>query len=65
MLSATDSPHAPWYMRDRLNCLTHFLSLIPCERVPRDEIKFSMRSHKGEYDDQASLKDRTFVPEKY
>lgn len=72
MFSTTDTEHAPWTIlrsddkkRARLNCLAHFLSLIPYDLVPRDEIKLPKRSDKGEYDDQASLKDRTFVPEKF
>jgi polyphosphate kinase 2 len=72
MLSATDSKHAPWYVlrsddkkKARLNCIRHLLSLIPYKSVPRPKIKLPKRSNKGEYDDQASLKGRGFVPEKY
>jgi hypothetical protein len=31
----------------------------------RPDIELPKRSMMGEYDDQASLKNRTFVPEKY
>jgi polyphosphate kinase 2 len=72
MLEATDTKHAPWYIlrsddkeRARLNCLTHILSLIPYKKVPREKVKLPKRSMKGAYDDQASLKGRKFVPEKY
>jgi polyphosphate kinase 2 len=72
MLAATDVEHAPWYIlpsddkrRARLNCIAHLLSLIPYEEVPHEEVKLPKRSKKGEYDDQAILKGRTFVPEKY
>jgi polyphosphate kinase len=72
MLDATDSEHAPWYIarsddkkRARLNCISHLLSLIPYERVPRKKIKLPKRSTKGAYDDQATLEGRRFVPEKY
>jgi len=72
MLEATDSKHAPWYLirsddkrRARLNCISHFLSLIPYKKVPRDQVKLPKRSEKGRYDDQASLKGHHFVPEKY
>jgi polyphosphate kinase 2 len=72
MLEATDTREAPWYVvrsddkrRARLNCIAHLLSLIPCEEVARDKVKLPKRSSKGEYDDQATLKGRTFVPEKY
>jgi polyphosphate kinase len=72
MLKATDTRHSPWHIlrsddkkRARLNCITHFLSLIPYKKVPREKIKLPKRSHKGAYDDQASIKGRKFVPEKY
>jgi polyphosphate kinase 2 len=72
MLAATDTRHAPWHIlrsddkkRARLNCITHLLSLVPYKKVPREKIKLPKRSHKGAYDDQATLKGRKFVPEKY
>lgn len=72
MLKATDTKWAPWYIlrsddkkRARLNCLKHILSLIPHEKGPRRSVKLPKRSMKGAYDDQASLKGRRFVPEKY
>jgi len=72
MFEATDTRHAPWYLlrsddkkRARLNCITHLLSLIPYKKVPREKIKLPKRSKKGAYDDQATLKGRRFVPEKY
>jgi polyphosphate kinase 2 len=72
MLEATDTKDAPWYIvrsddkrRARLNCIAHLLKLIPHEEALQDKVKLPKRSNKGEYDDQATLKDRTFVPEKY
>ena len=72
MLKATDTKHAPWYVlrsddkkRARLNCLTHILNLIPCKKIPREKVKLPKRSMKGAYDDEAPLKKRKFVPEKY
>jgi polyphosphate kinase len=72
MLKATDTPWAPWYIlrsddkkRARLNCIRHILSLIPRKKVPREKVKLPKRSTKHAYDDQASLKGRKFVPEKY
>jgi polyphosphate kinase 2 (PPK2 family) len=63
---------APWHIvrsddkrRARLNLIAHFLSLVAYKEVPRDKVKLPKRSHKGEYDDQATLKGRAFVPEKY
>ena len=72
MFEATDTKHAPWYVvrsddkeRARLNCIAHLLDLIPYKKVPKEKIKLPKRSDKGEYDDQATLKGRNFVPEKY
>jgi len=72
MLEATDTKDAPWYVvrsddkeRARLNCIAHFLDLIPYKKVQRDKIKLPKRLDKGAYDDQATLEDRKFVPEKY
>ncbi len=56
MFAATDIPECPWYVvpsndqrRARLNCITHFLSLIPYEEIPREPIKFPKRQEKGKY----------------
>jgi len=72
MLEATDTDAAPWYVvpsddkkRARLNCISHLLSLIPYKQAPREKVKLPKRSTEGAYDDQASLKGRRFVPEKY
>ncbi|HEU5202377.1 MAG TPA: polyphosphate kinase 2 [Nitrospira sp.] len=72
MMEATDTKHAPWFLvrsddkkRARLNCITHFLSSIPYKKLPREKIKIPKRSNKRKYDDQETLKDRTFIPEKY
>jgi polyphosphate kinase len=72
MLQATDTPHAPWYIlrsddkkRARLNCISCLLNLVPWKPIKREKIKLPARSKKGAYDDQAPLKGRKFVPEKY
>jgi len=72
MLDATDTKWAPWYIlhsddkkRARLNCIAHILRLIPYKKVPRERVKLPKRSMKGAFDDQASLKGRRFVAEKY
>jgi len=72
MFEATDTKHAPWFVlrsddkkRARLNCIAHLLKRIPYKNVPRTPIRLPKRSMKGAYDDQASLKKRKFVPEKY
>ena len=72
MLKATDTKHAPWHIlhsddkkRARLNCISHLLSQIPYKKLPSEKIRLPKRSKKGAYDDQATLKGRRFVPEKY
>jgi polyphosphate kinase 2 len=72
MFDATDTETAPWYIvrsddkkRARLNCIAHLLSLIPYEPPPRKHVKLPKVSPKNAYDDQASLKGRHFVAEKY
>src|SRR5207344_2538038 len=63
MLEMTDTEFAPWYIlhsddkkRARLNCISHLLSLIPYEKVPRKNAKLPDRLMKDAYDDLASLK---------
>ena len=72
MLKATDTPHAPWHIvrsdekrRARLNCIAHLLSQIPYKAVPREKVKLPKRSMKDAYDDQAALRGRRIVPEKF
>jgi polyphosphate kinase 2 len=72
MFEATDTEHAPWYIlrsddkrRARLNCLAQILSLVPYESLPREKVKLPKRWTKDRYDDQATLKGRRFVAEKY
>jgi polyphosphate kinase 2 len=72
MLDATDGEAARWYIvrsddkkRARLNCIAQLLSLIPHRQAPKEKVKLPKRSMKGAYDDQATLKGRRFVPEKY
>ncbi len=72
MLIATDNDYAPWYIvpaddkkRARLNCISHFLSLIPYEELPREEVKLGDRNMEGKYDDTLSPEDRHFIPQKY
>jgi polyphosphate kinase 2 (PPK2 family) len=72
MFKATDTKHAPWYIvrsddkkRARLNCITHLLSVIPYGKAPREKVKLPKRKDKGSYDDQAPLRGRHFVPEKF
>ena len=70
MFAATDTPECPWYVvpsdnqrRARLNCIAHFLSLVPYEEVPREPIKFPKRQAKGNYKEPDYP--YRYVPEKY
>jgi len=72
MLAATDTSYAPWYIlrsddkrKARLNCIAHILSMVPHKKLSREKVKLPERSDKGKYDDQATLKERRFVPERY
>ena len=35
--------------RARLNCISHLLSQVPYEEVPREPVKFPKRQSKGDY----------------
>jgi len=70
MFAATDTVESPWYVvpsddqrRARLNCIAHFLSMIPYEEVPRTPVKFPKRQSRGDYKEP----DYPFryIPEKY
>ena len=72
MFDATDTEHAPWHLvrtddkrRGRLNIISHLLSVIPYEEIKRDKVKLPKRTDKHSYDDQASLKGRRFIQERY
>ena len=56
MFKASDTPWAPWYVvktddkeRARLNLISHLLSLIPHEKVPRVKIELPKRGKRGGY----------------
>ena len=72
MFKATDTEIAPWYIarsddkrRARLNVIAHLLKLLPHKKITRAKVKLPKRSNKHAYDDEASIKDRRFVPERY
>jgi polyphosphate kinase 2 len=72
MLEATDTEWAPWYIvpsedkrRARLNCIAHFLSLIPYKPVKRKEIELPKRDKDNAYDDVASMAKRRFIEERF
>jgi len=58
MFEATDTSWAPWFVahsddkrRARLNIITHLLSKIPYEHVPRENVKLPKRQKRGDYKD--------------
>jgi polyphosphate kinase len=72
MLEATDTEWAPWHIvrsddkkRARLNCIAHLLSLIPYKPIKRKQIELPKRDKDDAYDDEATLANRRFIPEKY
>jgi polyphosphate kinase 2 len=72
MFAATDTSFAPWFIlrsdykrTARLNCIRFLLEKIPHKRGKRPKVKLPPRSRKGAYDDNATLKGRHFIPERY
>ena len=70
MLVATDSKVAPWFIvpaddkrRARLNCIAHFLSLIPYQEVRRTPVKLPKRQRSKGYK-EPRLK-HSYVPSVY
>ena len=49
----------------RLNVISHILKTIPYKKVKREKVRLPKRTHKGRYDDQASLRRMKFVEERY
>jgi polyphosphate kinase len=72
MFEATDTKQAPWRLirsddkrRARLNVISHILKAIPYKKIARDKVKLPKRSHKGSYNDQASLRGMKFIEERF
>ncbi|MCK6457200.1 MAG: polyphosphate kinase 2 [Phycisphaerae bacterium] len=72
MLAATDTEWAPWFIvpsddkrRARLNCIAHFLSLLPYEPVKRKRIELPKRDKDDAYDDVASIAGRRVIEQTY
>jgi polyphosphate kinase 2 len=70
MFQATDTAWAPWYVvrsddkrRARLNVITHLLSRIPYEKLPRDKIELPKRQKRHGYREPDYP--YKFVPEKF
>lgn len=71
MFSYTDTKQSPWYVvpaddkrRARLNCIDHFLSLIPYKDLTQKPFKLPPLKHDVAYV-RPPITDQTFVPEKY
>ncbi|MBL4928237.1 polyphosphate kinase 2 [Fuscibacter oryzae] len=71
MFERTNIPEAPWYIvegndkkRARLNCIQHFLSLIPYQPVPHEEIRLPERVFNPDYE-RATLPPELYVPQKF
>jgi len=71
MLEATDTDFAPWNIvnsndkrQARLNLISHLLSQIPYERQSKKKVKLPKRNMKHVYDDQVTIADRCWVPER-
>lgn len=72
MLDATDTGWAPWYIvnsndkrRARLNCISHLLKQVPYKHLKAKKVDLPDRSKEGEYDDEAALEFRRWVPNLY
>jgi len=72
MFKETDKDFAPWHIlrsddkrTARLNAISHILSQIPYKKLPHENVKLPARKKKGAYDDQASIRKRRFVAERY
>ncbi len=56
MFAATDTKTVPWYIVDaddkrraRLDCISHFLSMIPYKAAPQEEVKLPKRQKPNGY----------------
>jgi polyphosphate kinase len=70
MFAATDTRESPWYVvgandkrRARLNCISHFLSLIPYKKIDLPKVELPPRQKADGY--QEPEYDYNRVPEKY
>lgn len=71
MFKYTDTKQAPWLVvpadnkkRARLNCISHFLSVIPYKEIPHKKIVLPPRVEEEGYV-RPPFSDQTFVPEIY
>jgi len=71
MFTYTDIKQAPWYVvksdvkrHARLNCISHFLSMIPYEDLTPEPIELPKRKEGTDYI-RPPMSDQTFVPDVY
>ena len=71
MFSHTDIKQAPWFVVDadvkkraRLNCIRHFLSLIPYEDLTPEKVELPPRTEDSSYV-RPPMDDQTLVPDHY
>ena len=71
MFSYTDTKQSPWYVvnaddkkRARLNCIHHFLSLIPYEELPSQSLVLPPRQVDSVYV-RPPINEQTFIPQVY
>jgi polyphosphate kinase len=71
MFERANIPEAPWYIvegndkkRARLNCIAHFLSLIPYEEIAHDPIALPERVFDPDYE-RRTLPPQLYVPDRY
>ena len=71
MFAYTDTKQAPWYVveaddkrRARLNCISHLLSLIEFQEVPREKIVLPPLMKEKSYV-RPPMSEQTFVPNKF
>jgi polyphosphate kinase 2 len=72
MLDATDTDFSPWHVvrsddkkRARLNLITHLLEQIPYVRQKREQVKLPRRNMKNAYDDEVTMTNRRWIPQRY
>jgi polyphosphate kinase len=71
MFAYTDTKQSPWFVveaddkrKARLNCISHLLSMIPYEEVPRENIVLPPLERDKSYV-RPPMSEQTFVPNKY
>lgn len=71
MFRRTNIPEAPWYVveandkrRARLNCIAHFLDLIPYHEIAKETVELPHRVFHSDYE-RSALPRELYVPERY